>query len=407
MDSRAAHRALKTTGSLLLLAAVAAPGAGFPQTAPAPAAGSEQQQLVEEIRERQSQDGIVSPTLIGPLSALGLTHQEQGDHALAASVLERARHVVRVNYGLHSLREAPLIRQLIRSELARGNAEAGWALEQELLRRVRRHPDDLRTVPVLRAIADRRMDILSRYEAGEFPPEIILGCYYNERRPDGGRRCHAGSRGRAMAGLLGEAQSYYSEAIRVILRAEGYSNDELPELLMTLVEMSYEHGRYGTGRKALRYLYSHKVANGEPLPIQLEALVQIADWDLLFARSGNLRATALEIYEHAYGQLEQPGTEQAPIDRIFSPEIPAVIPRFRSNPLATEAGEHTGYIDVAFDITEDGESERIEILDATTGATDADRERLVDLIDHGRFRPRVRNGQVETSARVHLRYYLP
>jgi hypothetical protein len=47
------------------------------------------------------------------------------------------------------------------------------------------------------------------------------------------------------------------------------------------------------------------------------------------------------------------------------------------------------------------------VLDTAPTATEADKQRLVDLIDERRFRPRLRNGRVESSSRVLARYYLP
>src|SRR5690606_26781846 len=81
---------------------------------------------VAAIGEVQSREGPQSPDLIDPFTALGLYYQEHGDHALALAFTEQARQVLRVNYGLYSLEEAPLLRQLIISEEARGNDQGAW-----------------------------------------------------------------------------------------------------------------------------------------------------------------------------------------------------------------------------------------------------------------------------------------
>ena len=109
---------------------------------------------LEQIQEILSRDGPYSLDLLGPLSRLGLIYQEGEDYALALVTLERAQHIVRVNNGLHSMDQVPLMRQLIAVEDARGNHEGAWDRQQDLLELLRRHPDDVRTVPVLRDIAD-------------------------------------------------------------------------------------------------------------------------------------------------------------------------------------------------------------------------------------------------------------
>jgi hypothetical protein len=107
----------------VLLAALAAAHAAFPQ----PASSSRTNdalsgaQPIDEIQSSQD-----SADLIDPLMRAGLSFREQGDVELAIAAFERARHLVRVNYGLSSFKEAPLLRQLVQIEQARGNAAAAW-----------------------------------------------------------------------------------------------------------------------------------------------------------------------------------------------------------------------------------------------------------------------------------------
>ena len=94
----------------------------------------------------------------------------------------------RANYGLRTLDQAPLIRQWIKNAETMGNFKMAWDLEQALLALAHRNPNDLRAVPILREIGDKRLDLLERYVKGEeFPPQIILGCYYDPVR----QRLHA------------------------------------------------------------------------------------------------------------------------------------------------------------------------------------------------------------------------
>jgi hypothetical protein len=214
---------LERMARTITLAVLAAPYAAFAQQDSPPIADDALQKIVESIEEVQSQHGASSPDLIDPLTALSLSYEERGDHDLAVAVIERVTQILHINYGLHSLDEAPLMQQLIRIEETRGNAEAAWDREQALLALVRRHPSDLRTVPILHEIADKRMAMLARYRAGEFPPQIVLGCYYSEPRLDTlGRRsgCRAGSKGRVIAAITAEANAYRAEANAVVIRHE-------------------------------------------------------------------------------------------------------------------------------------------------------------------------------------------
>lgn len=402
MDEARRPRRVWTIG--VVLGAIALPGLAFTQ-AQGTLRDEALAELVASIEEVRAEEGVHSSDLIGPLTTLGLYYQEQGDPALAIAAIEQARQVVRVNYGLYSLREVPLLRQWIDAEQARGNVQGAWDVEQRLLSLIERNPNDLRTVPILREMAHKRLDVLAEYSGGGYPPEIVLGCYYSQYR-DG--NCRSGSRGQVKAGLLREAMSYYFRAIDTVLITEGQTSERLPGLLMELVRISYQHGRGAIGRRALRFLHAHKVENGAPPVERVDALVQIADWDLLFSR-GERRLTqaAGDLYRRAYAQLDGVEVEQPSIAGIFSPEMPVVLPAFAPNPLVTkETPETTGFIDVAFDITDEGKSKHIEVLGTTRNASKDDLDRLVDLIGDSRFRPVVTDGRVEETARVSLRYYL-
>ena len=154
------------------LAALAFCSAAYPQD-------DSRQQAIQSLQDEiRSVAEPNSPDLIKPLTALGLLYREGGDPALALASLSEAVHVVRFNFGLYSLEQAPLIRQLITSAEALGDRWSAWEIEADLLRLAARNPDDPRTAQILRDTGDRRMNMLAEYNAGESPPEVIYGCYY-------------------------------------------------------------------------------------------------------------------------------------------------------------------------------------------------------------------------------------
>ena len=141
----------------------------------------QQRQILAKIEEIQARDGQYSPALLDELTRLIVLYRENEDNALALVAIERALQVVRANSGLYSLEQVPLLWQRIESEEALGNDAEVWDLEQELLTLARRHPDDPQAVPVLRKMADRQMEVIERMvDTNETPPQVILGCYYNE-----------------------------------------------------------------------------------------------------------------------------------------------------------------------------------------------------------------------------------
>ena len=436
---------------------------GSPALAAAPGDADPEQQLIGEVQTIVARDGPHSANLIAPLTHLALLYQDSDDHGLALVTIERALETVRFNDGLHTLEQVPLIWQRIRSEEERGNDVAVWELEQELLALARRNRDDLQAVPVLREIADRQMQVLGRYLNGETPPQVFLGCFYQEWPK---ANCNAGSRKTVVQGMLAEAQRNYADAIAVLLRNGRYDSPELRALELTLlrgvdsmrafnqgsrssrpVPLVPEHmsasfvepwrGRiepivalaewkmpgepstedssdrsrvlryvelmspYHRGRQSLLRLYAYEVASGAPLLNQAAAAVPIADWDLLHS----LNSVAVRGYAATRTELDKIGAA-ALIEQLFTPPTPVVLPTFQPNPLAPdETRPATGHIDVAFEITKYGCPRGVRILDSANAAEGA-ADNLARLINRNRFRPRLTDGRFADVTPVVFRYYL-
>jgi hypothetical protein len=413
-----------------VLLTLAAPSTTVPQPT-----GEQQKiaELLQRIQDIEARDGPNSDELIDPLTTLGRLHQEAGEPLQSAAAIQRAVDVVHVNQGLHTLDQAPLIRLLIGDAEAIGDARAAWDLEQELLSLASRHPDDIRTARILRETGDRRLAVLDRYIAGrEFPPEIKFGCYYGEpvnAWADAEQRlqgCGAGRSDVAQSNLFREAQDLYSRAIRILLRNEHYPADDLETLVEDLARKTYRYCPrrvadppsaksretvilqcdFVRSRHGLVSLVQWQVENARAWPDGVETLVEIADWDLLYARGVIGDETALEEYTRVYELLAEQGAHES-IDRIFSPEIPVLLPAFAQNPLApTREQRGDGYIDVSFEIDRYGKSHHIRILGATTDSTRTVEKRLLQFITGSRFRPRVVDGRFADSAPVVVRYFL-
>jgi tetratricopeptide (TPR) repeat protein len=424
---------------------------------------SDDEPQLQQIQEILSRDGPHSFALLEPLTSLGLLYQESEDYALAIVTLERALQIVRINKGLRSLEQVPLVRDLMRIEDARGNHEGAWERQQDLLRLVRRYPDDIRTVPVLREIADNQMAVLNEVIGGKRPPEVVLGCYFQEWSMHGDGSCDSGSKSTVIQAMLADAQRNYSDAIAVMLR-QGLYGDDLRELELDVLrgvllmqsgfgspslslsmapgfiglsgaepwrgriaaviqlaswDLPYPNvgslesdsnvftkrvhvmDPYQRGRQSLRRLYAYGAASSDSPLRQADAMAQIGDWDLLYSHNGR----AMESYALAQATLEQAGAAAA-INELFAPSTPVVLPAFQPNPLIRdETRATTGYIDVAFEITKYGQSRAVEIRDAAN-ATLAAKRNLLALIRNNRFRPQLTDGQFADATPVRVRYYL-
>jgi hypothetical protein len=419
-------RSLAMTAGSLLLAVSVLPGIAASQD-DLEGFVDRERALIQLIEREESLNGPFSEALIGPLTALSLHFEEAGEGGETDALISRVLQVIRANYGLYSLEQAPSLRRLIAREEARGNAAAAWELERELLMLASRHRDDVRSARIFRDSGDRRMEILRRYDTGEVPPEIVFGCYYSAagehlRAQLRGSRpiqaypgpqihdaCSVGSRTRARRALILEAQSFYAGAAEIQLRSDQSDGDEVRDLLTELVRNSYFYSNPGLASQTLRQLHDFEAENSPSRLPRIEAFVHMADWELFYSplAGTRFRDSALAAYEQAYEWLMEHEVEQESIDAIFSPDTPVVLPTYLPSPLVSgETAQSKGYIDVAFVIARDGKSSRVQVLDKTPNVTRSDERNLVRTIRNSRFRPQLIDGQLADSVPVSLRYFL-
>ena len=410
------RQAVKTWGMLLVLACIAVPAGVFSQPEFDRAQSEAQRQAVERILEIQSRDGPNSADLIEPMTTLGLLYRAEGDHALAAALFTQAGGIARVNYGLNSIEEALSLRHLVAAQEALGDVEAAWTSERELIALANQHLDDMRVSPVFLEIAEKRFDMLEEYRQGGFPPQIVLGCYYDGgpdrdvmmqefKRARSGRIagiCTAGSSGRARGAITADAISLMRRAAQPYIRNALYTSAELREIEEEIFSR-------GGGADALIRLFDYEIRSSAPTLDQVNALVRMADYQL--GRSAGAGRSEDEsifaLYADAHRVLVENDVDQATIDKMFSPSIPIMLTTAGPDPLASEeTPESTGHIDIAFEITKFGRSKSVDVLDTTSNAARAQKRDLIHLIKRHRFRPRVINGEFADSAAVVVRYYL-
>jgi hypothetical protein len=160
---------------------------------------------------------------------------------------------------------------------------------------------------------------------------------------------------------------------------------------------------YHRGRQSLRRVYAYEVAAASPALEKASAIVQMADWDLLFSNN----SLATDGYVLALAMLQEGGVDAATVAELFAPELPVVLPAFEPSVLARdETQPATGYVDVAFQITKYGRARDVEVR-AAENVTEADQADLVGLLKGSRFRPRLVDGAFADSSPVVARYYLP
>ena len=99
-------------------------------------------------------------------------------------------------------------------------------------------------------------------------------------------------------------------------------------------------------------------------------------------------------------------------DRVY-PEFPVVLPVFLPAPnsreklgiAADEEVNYFGYFDVSFSITKSGKTRRVDFLGQGGEVTRNMEIRLGDYLKNLTFRPRFKEGELDTAP-LRLRYYI-
>jgi hypothetical protein len=317
---------------------------------------------------------------------------------------------VRANYGLYSLAQAPLISRLVANEAAAGNHETAWEVEDELLTLAKRHPEDLRTVAILREIGDRRV----RLSNHELPLSEVCrghwhaaGCHEESNEFSVGSVSNELSVGSVRSLVNVGAMNNWGDAINVLLQNRLYDSQELRELEQKLIAL----GGCDVARESYRRLMFYDEANAETWLDRAATIVRAADSELVCSQHQPpaLERAALELYGEAYELLDRNGGARASIDELFAPEAPIRLTDSlpaRAYPMPSAApSDSSGHIDIAFEITKYGRAQRIDIVDATPNCTDEEKKNLFLFVRDGLYRPRAANGAIVDGSRVVWRYY--
>jgi tetratricopeptide (TPR) repeat protein len=412
------------------LALLALSGLTFAQAPPESPANTEQQYL-DLIEQREEEGGIIDPELIEPLTALGEAYYAQQDYERAAESFERARTIMRVNTGFDTPQELPLLARQVAAEEARGNLAVAWELEQGLLQLATLNLDSLDTLPIFIAAAEKRFDIWYRYMDGDHPPEIELGCYYDQRKyirymlqrlpqlgivSDSRANCNSGDRETVVLSLLIEGRSFQMRGVETLLRNGRYASDELKQLVTEVLRSSHAIARRQLSSadpalsEMMLRLLAQEPEDSASAVRRAEFLLQLADMNVIRARQARRMAgfaAVHEQYEQVWQALQAEGVDAAALNALFAPTIPVVLPSYAVNPLATVSeAEATGYVDVAFRITDKGTTRNVEILGSSANVPRSAIRKLQRIVDMSSFRPRMTDGKVADLAPVTVRYYV-
>jgi hypothetical protein len=368
---------------------------------------SDAESYLDAIANLEAEYGPYHGGLSQHLMTLGENYQSRGNHDDAAEVFRRAMHVSRIGEGLYSLSQVPMLERLIESNVASGDWESASESHHYLYWLHRRNfgEEDPRMLPVITKLSNWHLNayaldvgsglfqhLINAHNLYSMAVSIIDQNYgQNDLRLVG-----------ALRGLT--VSNYYlatyqaSSAKKTDFEA-GFGNSKSNADEKARLEQ-YILNSFSSGKRAISRIRNVYAANPEsPAEAEIQAQIELADWNLLF----NRWHTAMDMYQQAYDNLAANEETKSKAQEFFGRPIALPdLPLLKGN--LDTANDAQEYVLVKFDVTPNGRARNIEILESYPEDSVRNRSRVRKALKASKFRPRFENGAPAITERMVHRY---
>ncbi|MAY02643.1 MAG: hypothetical protein CMQ38_06665 [Gammaproteobacteria bacterium] len=392
--------------------------------------------------------------LVETYTRLGDTHQGLGRHDQAIAHYDNALQILKVQGGLNNPDQLEITGKIIQSHNALGDMDSTsrWHEYQYYLHQQNYEAESPEMIQASNELADWYLSsyFMQNFQDGDRALDIML----NTIPPNNFDRFHplTGQKIATGGGPLSRSQV---EDVHILTVARLYEanqqsifNSESPNFdavvqnarrfaglyYTTKQEIDYEKfhnayianyedslvqqyrlseerlgSRFDNGGNYLRYVVDIMRQGDTPPEMISAALFELADWNLAFGRV----AVARTYYEDAYQELISAGLSNSQIDDSMNFAIPLQIPLSATHPFTRKSSgisldeelEYRGYIDVSFEVDNQGNPQRVIFTENDRPESGQIEQVITNQLRTAKFRPQFSQGQLINSGRVELRYY--
>ena len=362
-------------------------------------AAVEERSMRNAISEIESRHGAYAADLPEQILSLGLTLQAQDRHSEALAVFKRGVHLARINNGLYSVEQVPLLQGEIKSAIALGEYEQVDQL-QEYLFRVQQ-----RGLPAGEARASALLQQATwqfnayRLGLGTTGPERLLTMWDLYRLAWDDLNNTAGENSPK---LLPPLQGLHRTQYLISQYQAGNDTADNNNFSSNFGSnnanrfYAYRSQNYELGRNVILAIYNiHREHSGPSSDEAVQALVSLGDWAMWHDK----RDDATQIYQHALAELALRDDAQQDGPTLLGEPVP--LPDMRGlRSLPQPVSPEEGNILVEFGVDSRGKLVDLTRLD-TNEDMDPTATRLMRLLRGTKFRPRFESGEpVETDKLV-------
>lgn len=337
-----------------------------------------------------------NPILSESFYNLGLALQHNQQHQEALDTLRRALHIIRINSGIYSLAQSPVLRAIIDSHRALNRVEDTTADYHHLLwLHVKSFGEnDPRLIPVLNELSHWHLNAYT-LDPGDADFDHLATSH---------------SLNSAALGLAETSAAPYTTRVELLRTSaltsfflashEGDDwrsaydsrfrfnteplNAGLPVRGEVLTSSSYRNGRVAY-EQIITILEQQPAA---PVEEKIRAYTELGDWYLLF----NRRETALSTYAQALNLARQMMAPEKAANQFFS--APQLLPAiWADGATATEATNvGTSYVEARLDVSKIGTPSNVEVVGSLPEDDVILRRTVGSRLKKARFRPRFVDG---------------
>lgn len=389
------------SGALLLAALTDSPRLWAVENPAAPAnsqatAGDSEPAYRAAIAKIESSQGAYAAGLSEQLLSLGLSMQSQGRHTEAIDLFKRGVHLARINNGLHSVEQIPLLQGQISSQVALGNYAAADERQNYMYRVQIRgiESGESRTTALMQQATWQhnafRLDIgnqgfnrlMNMWDLYRLALNDIIA-REGETSPE------------LLPPLHGMLQAQYLISNYRPENDNSVSADDMGSRQQLNRFYAYRSQSYDKGRSVILAIYGIEKEQGDQGVAAARARVMLGDWELWHDN----RDRAQQAYQAALVELAGRDDAQVQAEQLLGK--PVALPDIDGiRPLPPAVGAEQGNILLEFGVSDRGRVINLERLDESEGS-DAAANRLMRKLRKTTFRPRFDAGEpIETEKLV-------
>ncbi len=370
----------------------------------------------QALEQLEFEGGAWSDQIAEELTTLGTLLQEQGDYEESLEIFDRAIHIRRVNQGLFSPQQIPLVEQLANSYVALQQwKEADEQHQYAFYVQLRTYgPNDPRMIQVFQNLA--RWNIKTFYRGVDPDPgQRLVQTFQLYRAAMNTVSSHFGNEDPRYVAFLQDMAGASDMIARYSLPGTAAGTHLNPAIRQVTTNYDGSSNRVtadsGGGERALRrvvdfYNNPKLPQNDQTLLFRAQAIANLGDWYLVRDR----RQAAMRIYKDAYDLLSSAeGSEeltQGAFDKIVFLPTYSTFDEEKKEALGLnpDSGAHMGYIDMSFDVSQYGRATNFEALAMEPAGLERVEGQVVDMVRSNFVRPRISDGKTVPSTGERYRF---